>query len=685
MPAKHVTDFTKELADLMEDKIASIQEYLDQGKAASRMELAKFVWSTAKRIWKIINPQDDEKRKMAWEEAKGMLKELVDFELFNVSQFYEPCVKHALEPKIAEVCTNYQYFILTGHVRTKHTPPKLLGETDELLCVDKPPMFTCNYGGYGRLPPRTKVQTSTQLLNCDKTTIQIHEYLALKFEYETAIGTKEFWKQEDENWVQPCESCACMQAGCCNRLDKETSGVMVAAKTRRGFPEIRKQFSSEHSLEEGGTEKFYFALVRGQVKIPTTRVEKGSDWIHGPDGPPSNRRGRIEIAIQFDNTRWKAYPCKADEGNEKDWQKTNQPRGDQDESCEQGESGGRRLYALTFYDPIAWFSSGKEKYTLLRLQIITGRTHQIRFHCAEIGHPLVADDLYGAPQSERDWAKRMFLHSYQTKSLEPFSDKWYQVVSPLPQDLGNLLSELHLDRVKEGCPLFLSRRTHLQLKKIFKQYDSGLKLLQVHQAPKNAQAILEMKTAGLNGSGSHESNGASSSKPNEPDEWGGRADWQSQSESWKWEDSRNGNGGAPKSNSWWRTDTNSANTVGVSNTDEDEDDECWGTWRPIPKATPVPEPEPQRPRMEVAAAEPANVAPIPRTPEFPVPEPAPAVWQRRESTRQPGIFYYLNVVTMETLVEPPPPWEKKQSRRDPSIFYYWNPLTGQTSVEKPEI
>eukprot|EP00913_Durusdinium_trenchii_P027433 g25730.t1 len=149
--------------------------------------------------------------------------------------------------------------------------------------------------------------------------------------------------------------------------------------------------------------------------------------------------------------------------------------GDWDEDGEQGEPANVRLFALTFYDPIAWFSNdANEKYTLLRAQIISGRTHQIRFHCSEIGHPLVADDLYGASQSERDWAKRVFLHSYQatrlfvsnwpfvshfqTKFLEPFSDKWYEAVSPLPEDLGQLLAGLQLDRVKERCPLFLSRR-----------------------------------------------------------------------------------------------------------------------------------------------------------------------------------------------------------------------------------
>eukprot|EP00435_Cladocopium_sp_Y103_P055529 s2061_g18.t1 len=67
------------------------------------------------------------------------------------------------------------------------------------------------------------------------------------------------------------------------------------------------------------------------------------------------------------------------------------------------------------------------RYTLLKLQIVTGRTHQIRFHCSQIGHCLVGDCAYGAPQSDRDWAKRACLHSYKTKFMEPFSEKWYEV------------------------------------------------------------------------------------------------------------------------------------------------------------------------------------------------------------------------------------------------------------------
>ncbi|CAK9073372.1 Uncharacterized RNA pseudouridine synthase Caur_0901 (RNA pseudouridylate synthase) (RNA-uridine isomerase) [Durusdinium trenchii] len=602
MAVKKVSGFTKELADLVEDRIAMIQDYLNEGKAACRSKLARFVWSTAKKVRNVVNPERDVQHKKAWEEAKGMLKELVDFELFNPCQLNELCVKYVLEPKVVKVLVNYHHFVLTRQIKTRHTSPKLLGQTDEILCIDKPPMFTCSYGGFSRLPHRAKVSTPTQLLNCEKATIQIHEYLALTYDYETASGTREFWKQEDEEswrvWAcgcGECDSCACMQSGCCNRLDKETSGIVVAAKTRRGFPVIRKQFSTAHSLEAGGTEKFYFALARGQVKIPTTTQERSPDWIHGPDGPPSNRRGRIQIAIRFDQSKWKAFPYNdggmtpGQDGNERSRKATATGGGDWDEDGEQGEPANVRLFALTFYDPIAWFSNdANEKYTLLRVQIISGRTHQIRFHCSEIGHPLVADDLYGASQSERDWAKRVFLHSYQTKFLEPFSDKWYEAVSPLPEDLGQLLAGLQLDRVKERCPLFLSRRKHSQLHRIFKPYDPDQELLQVHAAPWNAREILQEKMKTLSGRNTPSwGNSTAQRQPNEPDKFSQNL------QRWKWEDQC---WGADLS---WR----------ATSMDEDE---SWGTWE-----SKGAEPEPKRPRLEIPAAEPANAGQVPCTPPYP--------------------------------------------------------------------
>ena len=203
-------------------------------KGGAFQELAKFVWSTSRKIYHHINPhhsQHDERRKRAWEDAKGMLKEVIDFEKWHPNAFCDECVKSVLEPEVADVFKNYLHFVLTGEIQTRHTPPKLLGETDQMLVVDKPPMFTCNYGGGGQLPPTLGCQSATQLLNAKAAVLQIHEYLALKFDYECAQATRDFWADVKTNQITKqlcacgrCEKCATMQAGCCNRLDKETSG-----------------------------------------------------------------------------------------------------------------------------------------------------------------------------------------------------------------------------------------------------------------------------------------------------------------------------------------------------------------------------------------------------------------------------------------------------------------------------
>lgn len=136
------------------------------------------------------------------------------------------------------------------------------------------------------------------------------------------------------------------------------------------------------------------------------------------------------IAMYFDKRKWKAMPW--NDGSEANGEETSGNRktyfrGEEEEGFEPGESEGR-MDATTFYEPIAWFTdrskSDGSHYTLLHLQIITGRTHQIRFHCSQIGHCLVGDCAYGAPQSDRSWAKRICLHSYQTKFMEPFSANW---------------------------------------------------------------------------------------------------------------------------------------------------------------------------------------------------------------------------------------------------------------------
>jgi len=740
--AKFATEgWVTQLGNILEERFLRIRSLIDEDRAVTRDELARFVWGTGRSVRQAIKPDDkeDAKRRQAWMEAKGMLKELIDWEKFSPQQYFEPCVKNVLEKRVAEVIENYRIYVLTGEIRTKHFPPKLLGETDEIVCVDKPCQYTCTYGGSKddtSAPPRQKATSASQLLNGEKAEIQIHEYLALKFHYETAVGTREWWATGEEQiscWCGKCPYCACTQSGCCNRLDRETSGVMVAAKTKHGFGEIRAQFSSVHSLETGGTEKYYFALCHGNVQLPKETEEKSKHWKHGiTDG-----RGRVEVAMRFDKEVRRSLAWDSGDGPPQDI------------------PANQSQYALTFYDPVAWFTGPKKEiFTLVHVQIITGRTHQIRFHLAEVGHPLAGDPTYGAPHSDRKWCGRVFLHSYQTKFREPFTFRWFEACSPLPPDLGQILVGLQLDVVKEGLSApYLSRRDHPPLYKIMKQYDPMKPLLFSHDPPVSAEALTAAKkqikfAADLNQPGAQDkgkwagkdswSQGGGATGPAASQENGSGGDagsWQNGGSSWSggWKSNDSWKQDSWKSGDWkkdnwqggdWKNESNGQKGQGAAakaqsqNKGNDDDDDAWGGWsapaqtdqkeqqqqqqqppqqeqqawqapqqQMPPQGHPPGEPPWKKPRIEV----PAHVAQqAPSTPPKALAfmqgqVQRPPSFRRMESRSQPGVYYYFNEATNETRVEPPPPWEKKESRSQAGVFYYWNTVTCETSVVKPEV
>lgn len=691
-PEKFAGDgYSQALADVLEERISRIRQFVVQDKACTRDELAKFIWGSARATRKQINPDLSENRRKAWTAAKGMLKELVDFDLFTHMQFHEPCVKSVLEKKVLDVLERYKTYVLTGEVTTKQVPPKLLGETDEILCVDKPCLYVCDYGDReGKAPKISGATSASVLLNSDKPEIQLHEYLSLKFNYETAIGTREWWKKNEDPMLcrcGQCEYCACTQAGCCNRLDKETSGVMIAAKTKKGFPEIRKQFASEHSMESGGTEKYYLALCHGNVELPAQDDWFSEDWNH----KRIQNRARVQVSLVWDAKRHKSVP----------WESAKFPN---DEHKELGD----KQTAITYYEPIAWFTKkeGKDRFTLVHVQIITGRRHQIRFHMAEVGHPLLGDPTYGAPWPDREWAKRVFLHSYCTKFREPFTDRWFEAISPLPQDLGELLEKLNLTRNWEQAPK-LSRRNHPSLHGCLKQYDLSTPLLHSHDPPKPKPQVIPP-----NGSADWSNPAAGNAVAGTDNNGGG---WSWQDNGWAWNGTAdNGKAGWNANNGSWESQawgTNSANaghaagppaanggTAQVRNSGDDSDD-AWGEWSGGNGDKP---PEAKRPRLENTATVAGALAGLGPGPQMRAPDlraapgtppdpaappqlPVTASWTRMESRSAKGVFYYFNQATGATQAEPPPPWEKKASRSKPDVFYYWNPLTGQTSAEKPVV
>eukprot|EP00927_Polykrikos_kofoidii_P028430 TRINITY_DN24827_c0_g3_i1.p1 TRINITY_DN24827_c0_g3~~TRINITY_DN24827_c0_g3_i1.p1 ORF type:complete len:730 (+),score=123.94 TRINITY_DN24827_c0_g3_i1:134-2323(+) len=719
--------FTRALANLLDERVGRIRRIVQEDTTCSRDEIAKFIWSTVKAVRKLINPDSKgASRLKGWADAKGMLKEIVDFNKFSPLKFDDDSISAVLERKVFDVLDRYKCFVLTGEVRTKYPPPKLLGETDEIICVDKPCNFICSYGGGGEdqnmdVPELQHASCPSALLNGDKAEIQIHEYLSLKYNYETAQGTRDWWALGETKLkcnCGRCDYCACTQGGCCNRLDRETSGVMVIAKTKAGFKMVREQFSSEHNLEKGGTEKYYLALVHGTVQVPTEPVWKSSTWLHSEEGG----RGKVEISQRWDGRKSVA------------WDKGEGP----------AENAGSRQHALTYYEPVAWLTrkakGWQEKLTLIHLQIVTGRRHQIRFHCSEVGYSLVGDITYGAPNSDREWAGRVFLHSYQTKFREPFTERWFEAFSPLPQELGEILEQLTVDRIAEkwSTSKVLSRRDHPKASSFVKQYDPMVQLLRSHDPPKVVMNPQERAAAAAAGKEAQEQT-HKAWKASKAGKDGGGNDWSSGS--WSGQKWQKGNDKSWKGDGWtgsgWEDSSATEAAVEPSApvpapapdpaaapvpappaTDDDSDD-AWGDWgsggapktapseaiaAPQPKAGAWPVP-PEQPRPSSApppekkqrieppmpvATEVQQVPQVQRLPNTPPEVVAPAPppnggWSRRESRSVKGVYYYWNSITNATQAEPPAPWELKQSRSNASVHYYWNAQTNATSVEKPEL
>ena len=181
-----------------------------------------------------------------------------------------------------------------------------------------------------------------------------------------------------------------LRPGIVHRLDRETSGVLVVARTDRAHQALAAQF---HNRE---VEKIYLALVHGRIRQP---------------------QGRITSPISRDPVRRTRMTAKV--------------------------ASGRT--ALTEYRVLEQF----ECFSFLEVRIGTGRTHQIRVHLASIHHPVVGDRLYGSPRIIQGVPSldRFFLHARRLRFRSPTSGQWISIESPLPEELEAFLQLL---RTKGG-------------------------------------------------------------------------------------------------------------------------------------------------------------------------------------------------------------------------------------------
>ncbi len=174
-----------------------------------------------------------------------------------------------------------------------------------------------------------------------------------------------------------------IRPGIVHRLDKDTSGLILLAKNDRTLQWLQKQFKSR------AVEKIYLALV---------------------DGAPPTPKGRIEAPIGRDPSHRKKMAIVS-------------------------EAKGRN--AISEYRTLESFA----KHTLLEVNIHTGRTHQIRLHCAFIGAPIAGDRLYGHRKQYVE-ISRQFLHAARLTITLPNEKEPRTFEAPLPEELENVLAEL---------------------------------------------------------------------------------------------------------------------------------------------------------------------------------------------------------------------------------------------------
>ena len=178
-----------------------------------------------------------------------------------------------------------------------------------------------------------------------------------------------------------------------HRLDKETSGILLLAR------DVKTASTFATLFRDKQVEKIYWALVEGVPK-----KEKGilESYIGDLDvWKPKNNLGRIEQkkSILYNENKKKA---------------------------------------LTFYKVIEKIGS---KYAWLELKPATGRTHQLRIHCAKLGNPIVGDRKYKGSEDNNSQDlpysfKKLFLHARSVTFVHPISKKITKIEAPLPKHMG---------------------------------------------------------------------------------------------------------------------------------------------------------------------------------------------------------------------------------------------------------
>lgn len=271
---------------------------------------------------------------------------------------------------------------LTLEPKALEAPLEIIFEDDHIIVVNKPAGVTVHPGA-GTQGEVTLVHAI--LAHCGSLP-------------ETGAGTEQLMLDSDgepadeaEPGVEGSGFLSKLRPGIVHRLDRDTSGVLVVAKTVEAHRHLAAQFHDKTNFRQ------YLVLCVGAM--PTDAVMRES-WL----GRDSAHR-----------TRFRSY----------------------------GEDGGGRKYAKTVFRRESVFSSG---CTLMSARLYTGRTHQIRVHARDIGLPVVGDASYGddsrLPADLKALATRQMLHAWKLGFTHPLTSRRMDFEAPLPADFSAILAHL---------------------------------------------------------------------------------------------------------------------------------------------------------------------------------------------------------------------------------------------------
>lgn len=182
-----------------------------------------------------------------------------------------------------------------------------------------------------------------------------------------------------------------IRPGIVHRLDKDTSGLLIVAKNDVAHVKMSEQIKNRE------VKKTYIALVRGFVP-------EQEATINMPIGRSNKDRKKMAIT-----------------------------------------KNGKQ--AITHFHVLERFRTQKASYTLLEIKIDTGRTHQIRVHMAEIGHPVIGDMVYSNGKNEFG-VEGQCLHAQKLEFKHPITGKQMKLEAPLPDYLKEILEQLEKNKIE---------------------------------------------------------------------------------------------------------------------------------------------------------------------------------------------------------------------------------------------